>query len=358
MTPDPLPPISSPPEHHWRQFRVNIIPGLTFVAVLAVTVWLWGKNLANPMVTGQAESEFALVTSPTPGRLAQLKVTLFQDVKAGDVVAVVSPLEPLVLSNTIAVARAEMNLIRVNAGLESGDRIRLADFKLSWMIQRAELVSVQAQLSWAKSEHERVRQLVADKILSPSSLETAERDHNQFEREVAEREQAVAAAEQAYRALDPASADRESPALTSAMAVAEQNLNLAEAQLQPVIITAPISGRVSKLDILPGAAVAEGAPIVTIVNPKPDRILGYLSQPLRIEPRIGMRAEIRSRGLVRRVGEAQVTQIGPDIETFDAPLRIRGMGIAQERGLPILMSVPPNLNIRPGEIVDIRLLVN
>jgi hypothetical protein len=58
------------------------------------------------------------------------------------------------------------------------------------------------------------------------------------------------------------------------------------------------------------------------------------------------------------VGEARVTDIGPRIELFDAPLRVRGMGAAQERGLPIVISMPPNLSIRPGELVDIRLLVN
>jgi hypothetical protein len=73
---------------------------------------------------------------------------------------------------------------------------------------------------------------------------------------------------------------------------------------------------------------------------------------------VGMKAEVRSRGLVRKVGEAQVTDIGPRIELFDAPLRVRGMGAAQERGLPIMISIPPNMSIRPGELVDIRLLVN
>src|SRR6187401_1473358 len=101
-TPEPLPPVPSPPEHHWRQFRVNAIPALTFIAVLVVTVWLWGKNLANPLVMGQAESIIQEVVSPQPGRIEQLNVTLFQFVKKDDVIAIVDATEPLVLSNTIA----------------------------------------------------------------------------------------------------------------------------------------------------------------------------------------------------------------------------------------------------------------
>jgi multidrug resistance efflux pump len=358
MNPDPLPPVPSPPQHYWRQFRINAIPTLVCVVVLGITVWLWGKNLANPLVMGQAESLVAEVSSPVPGRVSQLKVTLFQEVKAGDVIAVVDATDPHVLSNTVAVIRAEMELIRAEAGLDNGDKIRLADFRLSWMIRRAELAAAQAQLTYARSELQRKRELVAEKIETPDTLDIAQRDFDQFTLEVEQKTLAVDAAEKSWRALDAASAKDAAPATTAALAVAEENLKLAESKLQPITLTAPISGRVSKLDKMAGSTVVEGLPIVTIASTTPDRIIGYLSQPLRIEPKVGMKAEVRSRGLVRNVGEAQVTDIGPRIELFDAPLRVRGMGAAQERGLPIMISIPPNMSIRPGELVDIRLLVN
>lgn len=358
MTPDPLPPVPSPPEHYWRQFRINIVPGLAFLAVLAITVWLWGQNLANPVVMGQAESIVAEVSSPQPGRIAQLNVVLYQEVQAGDVIAVVDATDPLVLSNTIAVIRAEMNLIRAEAGLDGGDRIRLADFRLSWMTRRAELASAQAQLIYARSAYERARALAAEKIDATDTLEQARSEYDQLTLEVEQLKLAVEAAEDSWRSFDSRSFAEESPATQAALAVEEENLKLAESQLHPIVLTAPIGGRVSKLEKTAGSTVVEGAPIVTIAATTPDRIIGYLSQPLRIEPKIGMQAEIRSRGLVRKVGVAQVTEIGPRIELFDAPLRVRGMGAAQERGLPIIISMPPNMSVRPGELVDIRLLVN
>jgi len=356
--PDPLPPVPSPPEQYWRQFRVNIIPGLTFVAVLGVTVWLWGKNLANPLVMGQAESIFSEIASPRPGRIEQLKVSLFQDVKAGDVIAIVDATQPLVLTNTIAVIHAEMNLIRAEASLDNGDKIRLADFHLSWMMRRAELAAAQAQLTYARQALDRAAALQAEKIDDLDSLQIAQRDYDQLTLQVEQMKTAVEAAEKSWRALDSASAADEPPATKAALAVAEQNLKLAEAQLQPIILTAPISGRVSRVDKLAGATVVEGVPIVTIASTTPNRIISYLNQPLRIVPQVGMRAEVRSRGLVRKTGAATVTEVGPRMELFDAPLRVRGMGAAQERGLPIMISIPPDLAIRPGEIVDIRLLPN
>ncbi len=358
MSPDPLPPVSSPPEHYWRQFRINVVPTLTFVAVLGITVWLWGKNLANPVVMGQAESVAQDVSSPKPGRVSQLNVRLFQEVNAGDVIATVDVTDPLVLSNTIAVIHAEMDLIRAEAGLDNGDKIRLADFRLSWMIRRAELASAQAQLTYARNELQRKSELVAEKIDTSDSLDVAQRDFDQATLDVEQKTLAVEAAEKTWHELDPATPTAESPATKAALAVAEENLKLAEAQLQPIVLTAPISGRVSKVDKLAGTTVTEGIPIVTIASTTPNRIIGYLSQPLRIEPKVNMRVEVRSRGLVRKVGEARVTDIGPRMELFDAPLRVRGMGAAQERGLPIIISIPPNMRILPGELVDIRLLVN
>jgi multidrug resistance efflux pump len=358
MTPDPLPPVPSAPEHHWRQFRVNVLPSMAFVAVLVATVWLWGKNLANPVVMGQAESVVVDVASPKPGRIVKLNVSLFQEVKVGDVIAIVDAIEPMVLSNTVAKIRAEMDLIRAEAGMDEGDKTRLAVFRLNWMICRTDLAIARVRANWAQAEYDRISKLVAEKFFTQSELDVARRDLDLYTLEVEQRTLAVEAAEKSWRDLDPANATGESPATKAALAVTEQELNLAEAKLQPIILTAYISGRISKVDKLAGSTVAEGVPIVTIANPTPDRIIGYLSQPLRIEPRIGMKAEVRSRGLVRKVGEAQVTEIGPRIDLFDAPLRVRGMGAAQERGLPIIISIPPNMSIRPGELVDIRLLVN
>ena len=355
---EPLPPVASPPEHYWRQFRINILPALTFVVVLAATVWLWGKNLANPMVMGQAESLQADVTSPIKGRIVRLNVTLFQEVKAGDVIATIETIDSSMLTNSVAVVRAELEALRASAGLDAGDRVRLADFQLSWMISRVDLTTAQARLNWAEAEYDRVRALAAEKFASQQDLDVALRDRDQIRQEVEQRAIAVTNAEKAWRELNPDDANLESPAIKSLLAVAEQKLRLAETQLQPTIVTAPIDGTVSKLNQLAGTVVIDGDPIVTIASPTANRIIGYLSQPLRIEPKVGMKAEIRSRGLVRTTGETQVTLVGPRIELFDAPLRIRGMGAAQERGLPIVMGIPPNMHVRPGELVDIRLLIN
>lgn len=360
---------------------MRVLPGTGVLVVLAVTIWLWGKNLSNPMVVGQAESLQAEVASPKPGRISTLKVKLFQEVKAGDTLAVVEIANPLVAGNTIAKILAEMNLIRLSAGLDSAGRIRLADFRLNGMIRRAELAVAQARFKWTQAEYDRVTDLATEKfsdsfdlgiarpdlppvvprlfaLASPSDLDVARRDRDQAAVEVEQRTLAAGASEKALRDLDPATADPDSPVMKATLAVAEQELQLAEAQLAPIVLTAPIDGRVSKMDLQVGSIMAAGVPIIAISSSSPDRITCFLSQPLRIEPKIGMQVEVRSRGVVRRTGAAQVTDVGPRIVLFDAILRVRGMGAAQERGLPVVVNVPANMVLRPGELVDLRLVVN
>jgi multidrug resistance efflux pump len=355
MKPDPLPPIPSPPSELWRQFRVRVLPLMSFATVLCLTIWLWGRNLANPLVMGTAEAPRADVASPVAGRLAQLKVALYQNVKAGDVIAIVEPGDPAILNQKLCVIRAEMELIRTEAGFNAGDKVRYSQFQLDWMLARADLVQQQNQLQYAQNEFDRTAKLVEEKIVDQSQYDVARRDLAQAKELFAGRTAAVGAAEKAWKQLNPSRQSEESPSIRATLAVAEQKLRLAEAELKPIVLTAAIDGCISSINKPAGSTVGPNEAILEIADPVVDRIVGYVSQPVRVELRVGMEVEVRNRGLNRVMGRARIVQIGPRIELFDAPLRVRGMGNAQQRGLPILVNVPPNMKLLPGELVDLAL---
>lgn len=355
---DPLPPIPTPPQQRWHLFRTNVLPVLSFALVLGLSVWLWGLNLANPLVMGQAEGLTANVVTATPGRVARLEVALFQPVKQGDVIAVVDASDPQILSNTVAVIQAEMDAIRADAGMDSGDRVRLAQFQMDWLTQRSELASLRAEQQYAEAELVRQERLFKEAISSQSDLDIARRDVERLTQAVKEKSAGVNAAEVALRELDPNRSEAGSASVRATLAVAAERLHLAEAQLQPMLLRAPIDGYVTKLDFAADATVVRGTILAVIASPKVDRIIGYIPQPVRLEPKVGMKLEIRTRGTHRQLAQTEISHVGPRIEIFDAPLRVRGMGAAQERGLPIVVGVPPELNLRPGELVDMRLLNN
>jgi hypothetical protein len=68
---------------------------------------------------------------------------------------------------------------------------------------------------------------------------------------------------------------------------------------------------------------------------------------------VGDTVEIRTRGSEAQKAIAQIVKVGPRLELFTQPLRVRGFASAQERGLPILIDLPENLRVHPGEIVDL-----
>jgi multidrug resistance efflux pump len=353
---DPLPPIPSPPAHLWRQFRVKVLPLVTFLGALGATLWLWTVNQANPLVMGTAQGVEADVTSPKPGTLIELHVVRYQEVKQGDVIAVLREASTEVATNTLAVLRAEMEVLRTQGGYDAGDRLRYGQFRLDWMLQRAELVALQQQVTYAEAEYRRNEQLLANKIVDASAYDIAKRDLEQARESVAALSHAIELTEQTLQELDPNDISSESPSLRASLELLDAKLRLLEMKFQPVLLKSPIDGRISKINKLQGTVVAEGEVIISIASPHVDCILGYIAQPVRVEPSQGMDVEVRSRGLHRAVGQAQVTEVGPRIEIFNAPLRIRGMGNAQQRGLPILVSIQPNMPLRPGELVDLRLL--
>ncbi|MEJ5239221.1 MAG: hypothetical protein WHT82_12735 [Limisphaera sp.] len=352
---EPLPPIPSPPAQWWRMFRVRVLPALAFVGVLALTVRLWEMNMASPTVVGTASGPRADIISPRPGRLSELHVSLYQPVQAGQPVALVEAVDPAVLSNTVRLIRAEMNTILADMGYPTDDRLRYAQYQLDWLRERADLLSAKAQLGYAEREYERVRRLVEEGVASQDALDIALRDLEQARQLVNEKQSAVDLAAKLLEELDPHQRTPESPQVKAALAVAEERLRLAEAELQPLVLTAPIDGVVTAIAKYPGSIVATAEPIVTIASSHVDYIVGFIPQPLRVEPVEGMEVEVRSRGIHRSVGYGRVLHVGARIELFDAPLRIRGLGNAQQRGLPIIVSVPPNMKLRPGELVDLAL---
>jgi hypothetical protein len=66
--------------------------------------------------------------------------------------------------------------------------------------------------------------------------------------------------------------------------------------------------------------------------------------------------EVRSRGLPRVVGSAKITEVGTQLEAVPASLLGPMKMATTELGLPVEISLPRNLRIRAGELVDIVLL--
>ena len=96
MNPDPRPQIRIPMRRRWNLARVRWLPALVLIAGFGAVAFLWRGNVASLTILGQAEPVVSEVSCYKPGVLAELNVTRFQRVKAGDSVGKVLVTEPAI----------------------------------------------------------------------------------------------------------------------------------------------------------------------------------------------------------------------------------------------------------------------
>ena len=68
-------------------------------------------------------------------------------------------------------------------------------------------------------------------------------------------------------------------------------------------------------------------------------------------------ATVRTRTTRRKVSEAQIVKVGSQLEPV-IPMLLPIAKSPVELGLPIALTLPPELELLPGEIVDIKLIRN
>jgi multidrug resistance efflux pump len=376
-------PIPTPARLRWREFRIRVIPGLVYASVLAASAWIWVRHVTPPQLVGEVEIVRTQVNSTRAGRLADLKVEQFQPVKAGQMLGQVVTTDPEVLSGTLAVIRAELELIRAQADpLLTRERagVDFERWRLDWMEQRVELAASRVRLQYAEAEANRITQLYESKtgIVSKDEYDQILNNRDILRKEIAERETLVAetqAAMNQFRLADlqktAASTVTNTPTsdpFQASLALQESKLRLTEAELKPLPLIAPVDGVISAVYRRSGENVAPGDPILTITARQSRRILAFVIPPVRREPTVGMSMEVVKRTGRRETALAQVTHVGSFMDAVPtsllAPVNLRTIGLdnrpdnaaagAVQIGLPVVLTLPPELDLRPGELVDLR----
>jgi multidrug resistance efflux pump len=363
---DRLPPIPIPSSQLWRELRVRLAPVAVFIAVAAGVAVLWRDNVAAPTLVGEVEAIRSNVSSPKAGKLSELNVTRLQRVQAGEVIAQVITTDPQILQSSLAVIQAEIQLLRVNLRPVLGQQRLAVNFnhlRLDWMDQRVQLATARVRLQLAETELRRAQDLFGDKVVSQQVLDTARSAQESLEAEVRERAALVTEQEQHLKQLAlsekapslPNDATTED-VMQASIRVQEEKLRLTEAELSPIKLIVPMDGTISAIHHRSGEAVMAGETIVTLTALTSDRILGYMRQPLYVEPKIGMKVEVRSRSFRSVVSQAHIVQVGSQMEPISPALSpVTGTHL-HEVGLPVLVSLPPAQRLLPGEIVDLRIL--
>lgn len=361
---DALPNIPTPFSEYVRRLRVSVVPAVVFVICCAAIAHLWQENVRPLDMLGEVERQVATITVPETGTLTELKVQAYQKVQAGDKIATITHGNPALLEATLAVIKAEIELIRVS--LDPAINRRRADYdyqtlSLNLLNHRVDLAIARARLIPAELTYKRRDQLRATGGISETEFEISQANYLALKAEVDSRAVLITDLEKNLQGLQlPGSGDPQTSLkdpTAAAIAVQEKTLAQTEAELAPTVLTAPISGILGALLRHQGETVLGGELLVTILSETPDRLVGYLQQPLTSTPAVGMKVEIHTRSQPRLRGIGHILHVSPHFQPM--PETVTGGSIALKNAgitvaLPIVIQAPENLPLRPGELVDLR----
>ncbi len=386
-------------------------PGRLHPHILSVLVWLvavvgvgvlFHHRSQRFEILGMAQGQVRQVASTCTGRLKSVPLELFQEVKKGDIVAIIDT----VLENEhpeveLAMARAEIQRLSAElvhtqetflaeaANLESDrteaqrrfyvdvenarlrvlelktqletDRIMLEDLELNTKIYLTQNLSDQNDVVHYTLQKMKVeRNVLAKKIednehllaQAGSDLKQAEQRRDEF----------------AQRQLQHPPVDSALEVIRRAINVQEQQVEMLLARSKPLVLRSPIDGMVIQVLGRPrdvalrrpgelvvrreGEVVLPGETILTIAETEPREIIAYASPKQLGQVRGGMAVQLVKSTEPAQIANSHVAYLGPTLERM--PECLWEMPNVAQWGHPMLIEIPPGLKLKPGEMVGVR----
>ncbi|HMJ88452.1 MAG TPA: hypothetical protein VK530_01480 [Candidatus Acidoferrum sp.] len=345
---EPLTPIPTPASQRWREFRIQALPVLTFIAIIACIAVLWQRYVFPSNVVAQVELQTASVITTLPGILEELHAVRFQHVKKGDVIAVVNVTDTNVLAASLRAVEADLAVMRqrIEVGeLRTGQTYERE--RLAFLEQRVQLAVDRVNAKLAEAEFLMEAELFTNTLSSSNQFNAARYKWQAMETNVVEMEKFLLLKEQTLPKLQSDTANAFA-AIDNAIRAQKEVLSATT----NLILRAPMDGIVSAVSNHVGEAIMAGTPIVIISATVPEQIIAYMRPPLTRVPKPGETLEIRRRTFQRQTATGTIRNVGMQLEPIS--LALLAPTTAQvELGLPFSVNLPPNLGLVPGEVVDI-----
>jgi multidrug resistance efflux pump len=363
------------------------------VAAVAVSI-LFLNQSETVQLRGIAFSHEQIINTTETGYIRSIPVTLYQEVKKGDTLAVIK-------ENTVAMeeythsllqaerATAEAELEKLKAELiaaedrlylDKADReneITVTERRLAVDTERARLEALEIKsdlspdrltLKDLEVELEIVTQLVAEEASEEYELKKIQAQYDIFSESVTQKEVLLAQAEVNYEAamlrkdefdqstpVSPQLSDTELAPIRKAILVQEKRLAEFIQQRDIIILTAPFDGIVNALNYKPGQTVVRGDPIMTIVNPTPDSITAWVPQKNIGQFAHTMKVKVVSLNTPRQSFVSQISNMGPSLELM--PQQLWRAPTVPEWGRSIQVPIQPSFACIHNEIVGITTIL-
>jgi len=359
MNSDPkaLPQIPRPLSAVWREFRIQVIPLVVFVVVICLAVSVWKTLPISADIRGVGEGQRSLVTSPRIGVLQRVEVQPYQWVEAGDPLVTILPFDPgaqlSLLQSDLALTR-----LRLEPSMADQNSFNYEQIRVDWLKLKDELETAKVNLESSESAFVRNEPMFKEKLISEDTWETIKRNRELYRTQVREKTKAmdqVEARMTQLRGIGESTSPGTNQGITSIIAQLDKRMALVQTNWNATTLVAPISGRVQMLARSEGEFVRAGEPLFLIASPRSDRIVAYMRQPFHFEPQAGMAVDVQTQNSLRQRFTTTIAQVGAQLEAITNALAFKQTGALVDMGLPIVLAVPANVHLRPGEIVNVAL---
>lgn len=352
-------PIPIPFKQKLREFRTRFLPLLIFLIAGIGVIFLWNDKVSSPGMIGQAIAGQAEIRSPGSGILIHFHHQPFDRVFEGQLLGQIFPGDSLLLEARIGEARAEIERIEQSLDVVAGEqrtRISLEELRIDLVRTRIALAETTLRKNLTEAEFFRLKELWNRELIAEQEFERAETELDLLQLQENELTALIADLEERVEELEQfsgyASRSDRDPVL-AAVKVQEQRIEVLVAEMMPIPVYSSIAGLISRIAVNSGEYVTAGTPLTYIDSSEAEYVVGYVRQPISVEPRQGMSVQISTRRPGRESFVSEISRLGASMERIDEQLQ--RPGTFSESGLPVKISLSGSEEIRliPGEIVDI-----
>jgi multidrug resistance efflux pump len=350
-------PIPIPSSMRWREFRQRYVPILTFIAAIGGAAVTWKNYVVQETMQGVGEGVRSFIAAPQVVRVQKWLVEPHTMVAAGTPLVIVSPVDARTDYDRLR-SLFEMARIHAQPSLAEDNAMNFERIRVELLRTKSELAIARVKLEQAERDVTRNTPLFREKLVPEDIYELSVNTRDALKAEVEEKSKAVAQIEQRFEQLRPIG---EPDPLRDESATGEWFNRLEAAQaaaaknMEPLTLVSPITGMVGLPQRQAGEFVPAGELLLTVNSLRSDRVIAYLRQPYRVDPKVGMTARVTTRTYKRQVFTSQVVQVGAHMEVLTNSLAFLRPGYMVDAGLPIVVQVPKDIHIRPGEVVDVLL---
>lgn len=353
QTPGHQAPIATRPGTHWREFRIRYIPIIVFAATLVGIWFLWRELPGGAGIRGIGEGRMSMISSPYDGFLQEQVVPHQGWADAGEPLVTIRPFDP---GSQMDLFQSQLQIARLALEPSIADRnvLDYEQIRVDALQLRQELEMAKANLARAEKVLPRHEELLKENLIARDIYDLTLRDRDFYAAEVREKSKALQEIEQRLEQLRYLTQTDTNGSTANLLPNLQQQMATLGTNLEPITLQAPISGEVNYLRQA-HEFVRAGEVLLVINAPRADRVVAYLKQPLPFEPEVGMRMEVTTRSRNPQRFITAIAQVGARMEVLTNAVAYLQPGTLVDTALPLILPIPPDVVIRPGEVVDIAL---